>query len=187
MPGLPVIPCPVCNSQIPLEVWMAHTGARQAIVALTELHGSLRLASVALRYLALFAPERRTLSLDRVAAILTELGELVRSARVEWRGRAWAAPVDSWIAGMEQMLADPGIRRPLKNHNYLRAVVAGLADADEATQEAARQQRASGITPVGASAAHRPFPESPSPRSAPNREAAAKAVAEAKAKLKIGV
>lgn len=149
MTGLPIIPCPACHSQIPMEVWLSHTGARTALVALAELHGSQRLAAVALRYLALFAPEKRTLSLDRVATLLTELGDLVRPARVEWQGRIWAAPLDSWIAGMEQMLADPKIRRPIKNHNYLRAVVAGQADQVEARAEHHIEQVRQGAAGTG--------------------------------------
>lgn len=157
--GLPVIPCPVCNSQLPLESWLTHAGARQALVALAELHGSMRLAAVALRYLALFAPEKRTLSLDRVGALLADLGELIRPARVEWQSRTWAVPIDTWIDGMEQMLADPGLRRPIKNHNYLRAVVAGMAAREEGQQEHQRITRGRGETPVGNSAAHRAKPE----------------------------
>lgn len=183
MSGLPLIPCPVCNSQIPVEVWMAHAGARQAIVALAEMHPGWRLGAVSLRYLALFAPEKRTLSLDRVAAILVELGDLIRPARVEWKGRTWAAPVEAWVQAMEEMLASTTIARPLKNHNYLRSVVAGLCDADDAAQERGRHQRGSGSTPVATSAAHRDFPP-PAPRPAHNREAAALALAEAKANLK---
>lgn len=150
--GLPHIACPACNSHIPLEAWLAHVGARQALLALADLHGSLRLPAVALRYLALFAPEKRTLSFDRIADLLVGLGELIRPARVEWRGRAYAAPLEAWIAGMEQMLADPRIRRPLKNHNYLRAVVAGLADQHEADLEARVEQTRQGVAGTGGGA-----------------------------------
>lgn len=153
MTGLPIIPCPACNTQIPMEVWIAHQGARQALVALADLHGSQRLASMAIRYLALFAPEKRTLTMDRVATLLIELGDLVRPARVEWEGRTHAAPLDSWVAGMELMLADTKIRRPLKNHNYLRAVVAGMADHQEAKQETKTEQRRQGHAGQGGAAA----------------------------------
>lgn len=162
---------------------MAHAGARQAIVALSELHPGWRLSAVALRYLALFAPEKRTLSLDRVAAILIELGELIRPARLEWKGRTWSAPVEAWVQGMEDMLASPTITRPLKNHNYLRSVVAGLCDADDAAQERGRHQRGSGSTPVATSSAHRDFPP-PAPKPAHNREAAQAAIESAKRTLK---
>lgn len=150
MSNLPAIPCPACHSQIPLEVWLAHAGARQALVTLAELHPGWRLGAVALRYLALFAPAKRTLSLDRVADLLGQLAELIGPARVQWQGRAWAAPVDVWIAAMEHMLADAMLRRPLKNHNYLRAVVANLADREEGCREQAADARAAGRTPVGA-------------------------------------
>ena len=183
MAGLPLIPCPVCNSQIPIEVWMAHTGARQAIVALAELHPGWRLGAVSLRYLALFAPEKRTLTLDRVADILVELGTLIRPARVEWKGRTWAAPVETWVQAMEEMIVSPTLKRPLKNHNYLRSVVAGLCDADDATGERGRHQRGGRSTQVAASNAHKDFPPEPA-KPTHNREAAAQAIAEAKATLK---
>lgn len=152
MSGLPTTPCPVCNSMIPMEVWVSHAGARQALVAMAELHGSMRLASMAIRYLALFAPEKRALSFDRVADLLNQLGGLIRPARVEWQGKTLAAPLESWIAGIELMLADSKIRRPLKNHNYLRAVVAGMADAVEAKAEHHVEQVRQGAAGTGGGA-----------------------------------
>lgn len=51
------------------------------------------------------------------------------------------APIAAWAAGIEQMLQQPGrLQLPLSNHNYLRHVVFGLADAADAKAEKQREQ-----------------------------------------------
>jgi hypothetical protein len=134
MTGLPIVACPVCGTKIPLEVWIACTATREAFLALASLHPSQRLPWTAMRYAALFAPARQTMRWERIADVLREIGELVSSGRVEWKHQTLPAPLDYWLNGMEALLAKTDLRRPLSNHNYLKAVVAGMSDQAAAAQ-----------------------------------------------------
>lgn len=180
MSGLPIVACPCCNVQLPLEAWIAASSTREAFLALAELHPSLRLPKTALRYVGLFAPIKQTMRWERIADLLLEVREMVSTGRVEWKHQSLAAPLDYWLAGMETLLAKSDLRRPLGSHNYLKAVVAGMSEQAVAGDE---QRRIAG----GRGETHSPSPppaqagEEKKPRH--NREAAAKALAEAKTTL----
>lgn len=147
---LPAIPCPSCNVRAPLDVWLPHAAARDAMLALANLHPSQsRLAMTALRYVGLFAPARQEMRWDRIATVLADLQALISFGQVEWEHQRFAAPLDYWIAAMDSMIADPRIERPLKNHNYLRAIVAGMGRKAAAGAERAENDRRAGNTPVG--------------------------------------
>lgn len=138
--SLPAVSCPCCNVQLPLEAWLAHTGTREAFLALAGLHPSMRLPMTALRYVGLFAPAKQTMRWERIADLLAEVRELISSGRVSWRHQDLPAPLDYWLAGMETLLAKTDLRRPLSNHNYLKAVVAGMSDQAEAGKEAKEEE-----------------------------------------------
>lgn len=185
MPPLPEMVCPACQCRMPMEAWLGHAGAREAILALAQVApGERRLAWSALRYAGLFAPAKQAMRFDRLAALLAELGELIASGRVEWEGVRHAAPVALWVEGMEEMIARRhagALRVPLGNHNYLRAVVAGLAEGaaarSEARTEAARQSGAR-IERAEAAAEEPPFAAPPA-EAEPPRQPMPEAVARA--------
>lgn len=141
MSGLPLVACPSCNARMSLDALLGHQGARDAVLALATLHPSAsRLATTTLRYIGLFAPAKREMGFDRVAGLLTELAELMKTGRVERRGRVWAAPLENWIAAMDEMLAKrERLTLPLKSHGYLLEILAGYADRAESGAEEKRE------------------------------------------------
>lgn len=128
--------CPACGSSMSLDALVAHDGAREALALAFRLNG--RLGKALLRYLALFRPAQRELSLDRVAKLLGELLPHIEAARVSRGGIDHAAPVDLWIAGLEQM-TERQLDLPLKSHGYLLEVVAGLAQKAAAGGEKSKE------------------------------------------------
>lgn len=148
MTGLPLVSCPACNAQMSLDVLLGHQGARDAILALANLHPGTKLVSTAVRYLALFAPAKQTMRFDRIATLLAELGEMIQPARVEHQGRTYAAPVDYWVTAMEEMLANRDrLRLPLTSHGYLKTIVTGMGDRAAADTERRQEAYANGATP----------------------------------------
>ena len=147
---LPIVACPCCNVQLPLEAWIAHQGAREAFLALAGLHPSMRLPYTTMRYVGLFGPRKQTMRWDRIADLFREVKELISSGRVQWKNADLPAPLDYWLNGMETLLAKEDLRRPLANHNYLKAVVAGMSEQAAATIEQQRITGGRGETPIGA-------------------------------------
>lgn len=148
--SLPIVACPCCNVQLPLEAWIAHQGAREAFLALAGLHPSMRLPYTTMRYVGLFGPRKQTMRWDRIADLFREVKELISTGRVAWKGLDLPAPLDYWLNGMETLLAKDDLRRPLANHNYLKAVVAGMSEQAAATIEQQRITSGRGETPIGA-------------------------------------
>lgn len=149
--SLPEITCPNCGTAMPLEVAIGHQGARDALIALANLHPSAsRLQMLALRYVGLFAPARQKMRLDRVAAVLAELQALLSTGQVEWDGITYAAPLPYWMDAIEAMLARQGeMELPLRNHNYLRKVVSGNLRREAHAVERARETGLTGRTQTG--------------------------------------
>ena len=147
--SLPVVACPCCNVQLPMEAWIAHQGAREAFLALAGLHPSMRLPYTTMRYVGLFGPRKQTMRWDRIADLFREVKDLIGTGRVAWKGQDLPAPLDYWLNGMETLLAKDDLRRPLGNHNYLKAVVAGMSEQAAATIEQKRITGGRGETPIG--------------------------------------
>lgn len=132
-----------------------------------------------LRYLGLFRPNSRVLSWDRAARLLGELQVAISSARVERKGRAWAAPLAVWQAALDECLDKRStLTLPLKTHGYLFEIVAGMASKAEGAQEIRETQRV-------AHPAHRKI-DSPGAQPTPDPRVAADALALAKSMMKKG-
>ena len=71
-----------------------------------------------------------------------ELSSLVTAGHVQVQGKvARPCPDRIWAAGMEQMIERrASLSLPLRNHNYLRKIVWGMADAEDARNEARVRQ-----------------------------------------------
>ncbi|MFC1524644.1 hypothetical protein ACFL6N_07630, partial [Thermodesulfobacteriota bacterium] len=96
---------------------------------------------VALQYLTLFRPAKSALSWKKALRIIKELAVLIGSGSVQIEGKvSRPCPARIWAAAIDEMLVNPGIKRPLKNHNYLRQVAWGMADNEDAAAET-RQSR----------------------------------------------
>ena len=146
--------CPECGAQGALAAFLAEDDAKRLLAAVVDLAPPLH--RPALNYLALFKPTKNALSLPRAARLIGELRQLVDTGNVcrdERGGVRRAATPAMWVEGIEQMLVQrASLTLPLANHNYLRAVVFGIADSTEAkAEQAIEKQRQSGN--------HRPAPK----------------------------
>lgn len=128
--------CPCCGEQFPFEAGYADAEGKQLAALFASLEP--KLGRAVLGYLRLFSPAKRGLRTSRAIRLVEELlvlvnaGDVARDART--RETKPAAP-RLWAAGIEQMLIQrERLQLPLENHNYLRAVVWGIA-ADPAQIE----------------------------------------------------
>lgn len=136
--------CPVCGTEFPIEAGWAEADGKRLAALLAGFDPAVGRAAVA--YLRLFKPAKTALRAAKALRLVDELGALVATGRVcrdERGGVERPAKPVHWAAGMEQMLAQRDrLSLPLENHNYLRAVVFGLADAADAAAERARESEA---------------------------------------------
>jgi len=137
------ITCPSCGLQYPVDAGLIEGDGKRLAAVVAEMEPQL--ARTALAYLRLFKPPKSALRTARAVKILQELLELVKQETVckdERGGIRRPAPPAAWCAGIEQMLQQPGrLSLPLSNHNYLRQIVFGLADAADANAERQRDQQ----------------------------------------------
>lgn len=169
--------CPACGSVNSLDSLVGHDGARAALAELAALSGPF--AGAVLRYLALFRPEKRQLSLDRVASLLAELNPMILEARITRNGRVYAAPREVWVAAIDTMLASRDrLTLPLKSHGYLLEIIVGQVHKAESAAESKREAGRAGHTQVGGHAPRpEPAPEPEKPRASPETIAATLAAA----------
>jgi hypothetical protein len=116
--------CPTCGSTLSLDALVAHDGAREALATAFKISGHF--GSAVVRYLALFRPETRELTMDRVAKLLGEILPDVQAQRISRDGHLFEAPLEAWIWGLEQTVdaRNSGrLKPPLKTHGYLYEVI----------------------------------------------------------------
>ena len=134
--------CPCCDVEFPIEAGFADDDGKRLAAVMAEFEPAL--GRSVLRYLRLFKPAKTALRSARAAKLVRELAELVKAGTVcrdERTGLRRPASAAVWSVGIEQMLASRAtLTLPLENHNYLRAVVFGLADHADAQAEQAREQ-----------------------------------------------
>lgn len=94
-----------------------------------------QVAAVVPEYLALYRPAKTGLRWSRVASILDELVPMVEDGFKEG-GRRCKPSAAHWREAIHQV-ANRDLTRPLANHNYLKRVVAGLAESHAAEAETA--------------------------------------------------
>ncbi|HJU38894.1 MAG TPA: hypothetical protein VJ724_04925 [Tahibacter sp.] len=149
------VTCPCCDSEFPIEAGFIEGDGKRFAALIAELEPALGRA--VLSYLRLFKPMKTALRLARAARIVDDLVNLVRPGTVckdERVGVRRPANPALWAAGIEQMLSSrDGLSLPLDNHNYLRAVVFGLADKVDAKAEQVRETGARSRAAVGPSPA----------------------------------
>lgn len=134
--------CPVCDTAFPIVAGFTEDDGKRLAQLMAEFEPALGRATIV--YLGLFKP-RTELRLSRAVKIAAELKGLVDAGTVSADDRTHlrrpATPA-LWLAGIEHMLAQRSkLKLPLDNHNYLRAVVFGLADKVAADAERAREQQ----------------------------------------------
>jgi len=142
--------CPCCQAEFPLEAALNDVAARQAVVRAFRQtpYGDLLTG-----YVGLFKPEKRAISMARLAKLLDELLDMIAKGTIERGGRIYSAPQAYWQQGLEEMLARrDSLTLPLKSHGYLVTIVAGYSDKAEAKAEAkAEERKRHGGIPAGRS------------------------------------
>lgn len=133
--------CPSCGADGHLSAFMAEPDAKRFAALLAAMPPDLGRATI--DYLGLFKPAKTALRLPRATKLVEELRTLVDAGTVtndERGGVRRPATPSQWAAGIEQMLAQrASLVLPLKGHNYLRAIVFGLADQADAAAERQRE------------------------------------------------
>ena len=144
--------CPCCGTTASLDVLVAHEDARAALGAVFQISQPLGTALV--RYLSLFRPATRELTMARVATLVTELLPNLRSNSIPRKGRDWQVTPADWCAAIDQMMQARDTAKltlPLNGHGYLLEVLASQSDkaerVQEQTQEAQRRERTSTTVP----------------------------------------
>ena len=110
------VSCPACGMDITLDALLVHDEARRAIAL--AMNVSPAVARRLMKYLGLFRPPSRQLTMDRLAALLDELLPMIEAGAIERRGRRWIGlrPED-WCAALDVVLEhrDAGrLKLPLK-------------------------------------------------------------------------
>jgi len=130
------IVCSSCGVRQPISAALLEDDAKRLGAVLADMDPPL--ARAALAYLRLFKPPKSELRIARAAKILRALQDLVAPGSVcrdERSALRRPATPALWAAGIEQMLARPPSGLPIDSHNYLRAIVYGLADESAAAAE----------------------------------------------------
>lgn len=149
--------CPGCGAVFSLDALLGNEGAREAVMAAMQLPAPL--GGQMIRYLALFRPAQRQLSLDRVANLLNELLPMIAAARIERNGRICSAPQDYWRMAMEDMLGKRDmLTLPLKSHGYLLTIIEGYGIKAETRKEQQHEDRLAGRTQTSMPAAYQKAP-----------------------------
>lgn len=127
--------CSACGAHGSIEQFTADADARTAMAIALRLPTGV--GAVALRYIALFRPAKRGLTWDRVCKLLGELAQMIEAGAVERRGHTHPASHALFLRAMEQMVVQrERLRLPLKDHNYLREIIAGDSPRESAALEA---------------------------------------------------
>lgn len=131
--------CPCCGEQFPFEAGFADADGKRLAAQLAGVEP--KLGRAVLNYLRLFSPAKRGLRMTKAIRLVEELLDLVNAGQVQRDARTGdskPAPPRIWAAGIEQMIATrERLQLPLENHNYLRAVVYGIASDPAQAQGAA--------------------------------------------------
>lgn len=135
-----LIRCQSCGATASLDVLIEDTAAAQALTLALKLSSTGR---AVIKYLGLFRPEKRALSMARVAVILGELNPMIEAGRIERNGTVYSVSPIIWERSLEKVvqMRDLGkLATPLKSHGYLlEIIVTELAKsvADKAARGAA--------------------------------------------------
>ena len=133
--------CPNCGSELLVEQLFGHAVDHRAFLHLA--HISIPLGARVMQYLQLFAPAKNRLTMARKAKLIEQLLPDLQRQAINHNARDWDAPLAAWAIAIDGMLLqrDQGkLRLPLTGHGYLYAVIAGMADKVERTDESQREQ-----------------------------------------------
>lgn len=133
--------CTACGARQPIDAGFLGEDGKRLAVLLGDMPPVL--ARAVIGYLGLFKPPKTELRPSTALKRAQELQALVAVGTVckdERSGLRRPAAPEVWAAGIETMLLQrASLSLPLDGHNYLRAVVFGLADRADATAERQRE------------------------------------------------
>jgi len=133
------VTCPSCGAGGSISLFIADADARDAILEAAKLPSDC--GTLVMKYIAMFAPAKRHLSMDRATRLITECCAMIADG-VEFDHQQIKAPSHVWRAALVEILAAPNIQRPLKNHHYLlRIVQSCLTKRTDAHQADSHQSR----------------------------------------------
>jgi hypothetical protein len=157
------ISCPGCGAVFSMDALLGSEAARDAVLAALILPAPL--GGQMIRYIALFRPAKRQLSMDRVAKLLNELLPMIEQGKIERNGRTWSAPQDYWKMAIEDMLTKRDmLTLPLLSHGYLLAIIEGYNLKAEQRREQQHENKLSGRTAEVMSAAYQLYVDPAKPR-----------------------
>lgn len=135
-----IVTCTACGARHSLDALLAANCASEAMRALAVI---TPLGRKMVSYLALFRPEKRSLTWERVNTLVEQIAPAIVSGRAQHAGHSYAAPEDVWCAAIDAVLAarDAGtLRTPLKSHGYLLSIIATAAEKAQARSEAQAEE-----------------------------------------------
>lgn len=142
------ISCPACGTELTLEHLLSHLDDERAFTRLVAM--SIPVASMVVRYINLFTPEKQRLTLRKKVRLIAQLLPDLQRKAITHKGRDWPAPHEAWAQAIEQMLnarAAGRLQLPMTGHGYLYAILAGMADKQEAQAEQQREAERKHPTP----------------------------------------
>lgn len=123
------VQCPCCGETYPIEAGFSDDEGKRLAALFANMEP--KLGRAILSYLRLFSPAKRGLRTTRAIKLIEELTALIETEQVQRDARSSdtrRATIAMWVQGIEQMQTQrERLQLPLENHNYLRAVVWGIA------------------------------------------------------------
>lgn len=143
--------CPTCGSEESLDALLHRLidedSTRRILAEIVTI--SLPLGGKVVRYIRLHKPAKHVLRVEKVTTLLKELAPDLRRGVISFKGRDWAAPVQTWSDALDEVFRAQNtgtLNLPLQGNGYLYAVITRLSNDVEASAERAReierQQRA---------------------------------------------
>lgn len=118
--------CPSCGFFGSLETFIDDDSGK----ALAQALSLSPIGSALLKYLGLFRPSERKLTMSRANKLLTELVPQITAQRIMRNGHVVDVPLAVWEIALEKMLVlrDTGkLSLPLKSHGYLYEILVSEA------------------------------------------------------------
>ena len=130
--------CPSCGAMHSAEAWRNDPIARDCLGHAAGLPGPV--SDQILWYLALFRPSsKRGLQWGRTLRLLVDFEKQVGTGYIHQAHKVdRPACPEIWAQAMTRMIDFPPGNLPVKNHNYLRAIVYDLANEADRAMETAR-------------------------------------------------
>lgn len=140
--GHAMVTCTVCGASQPLVSAYEKPEARAAWEAALTF-APRPLVGLLVRYLDLFSAPGRAPQERTVARVLADLAQRIGTGQVDRSGVTYAAPVEAWEVALRLLVTGhTDVSLPLRNNNYLTAIVWRRADAAAARAEKAQEAQA---------------------------------------------